>query len=250
MIHLIGRVSRSLRQRGVKRTVESGVSIAEHLLFDLRHGTDTFRRVDLRELSLPGGDRKEAHPYHPTRGRAFTSIMRRLSFPSDSVFVDFGSGKGYPLLLASQLGFKRVVGVEYSAKLCRIAEQNIKRWSRRHRDAQIQIHCCDAGDYPVQDDDNVFFMFNPFGSAVMQRLVANIAASLSRCPRQAWIIYADPTRRAEIEQVLTVHQLLSHSYGGFDFVVWTTDAKTLSPASRRNAGDKGTVRRSVSERLA
>jgi predicted RNA methylase len=41
-------------------------------------------------------------------------------------FVDFGSGKGRVLLVASHYPFREVVGVEFSPELQKIAEGNIR----------------------------------------------------------------------------------------------------------------------------
>ncbi len=46
------------------------------------------------------------------------------------VFVDFGFGKGTALLLATEFPFKRIIGVEFSPELHRIAEENIKRFPK------------------------------------------------------------------------------------------------------------------------
>lgn len=216
----IERLIQSLKNRGLARTIESGLSVLEDIIFDLRYRTDTVRRVSLDDLTVVGKTKDEANPYHPTRGRVFRKVMSQLSFPPDSVFVDFGSGKGKMLMLASRLGFKRVVGVEFSPELCAIAEKNIKTWFKAYGQSEIQVVCCDAGDYPVQGNENIFFMFNPFGAAVMQLVIGNITSSLNRHPRKVWMVYGDPSERAVIEELKGVREILSYSYGGFDFSVW------------------------------
>jgi len=215
------RISQSLKYRGVLRTIQSGLSILEDLCFDLRYRTDTQRRVDLADLTIVGDSKGEGNQYHPMRGHAFRKVMSRVPFPQGSVFVDFGSGKGKTLLLASRLGFKRAVGVEFSTELCVIAENNAKVWCRSRECGEIQVLCIDAGDYAFKDDENVFFMFNPFGAGVMKRVIANISASLGRHPRKAWIIYGDPRKRELIEALLEASEILSYSYGGIDIIVWT-----------------------------
>lgn len=222
------RIHQSFKNRGLTGTVQSGLGMLEDFFFDIRNGTDTWRRVGLENNTIVDDRKSEANPYHPTRGRAFRKVMSQLSLPSDSVFVDLGSGKGKTLLLASRMGFKRIVGVEFLPELCAIAEKNVKAWSRRYGQMEFQIVRCDAGDYQMQDDENVFFMFNPFGEATMRRVIRNITLSLNRHPRKAWMIYADPDTRAVIEQITEVREVLSCSYGGFDFVVWEMCGPLLS----------------------
>lgn len=223
MSNALYRISQSIQNRGVIGTIQSGLCIVEDVCFDLRYGVDTQRRVDLALLTTVGENKGEANPYHPTRGRAFRTVMRHVPFPSGSVFVDFGSGKAKLLLLASRLDFKRVVGVEFSPELCLIAEKNIERWSIAHSHSEILVYCKDAGDYLVRDDENVFFMFNPFGATVMERVLQNISASLQRFPRKVWMIYGNPSKRGLIEDMMEVRELSSCSYGGFDFVVWEVE---------------------------
>jgi len=221
-MNLITRLLQSLKNRGVKRTLESALNIFEDLLFDMRYRTDTARRVNLADFTVVGSNKDAANPYHPTRGRSFKKLMHRLKFPDGSVFVDFGSGKGKTLLLASRFGFKRAVGVEFSPELCAIAERNVFAWrSKVDLNTEISVVCCDAGTYAINDDENVFFMFNPFHSSIMERVVDNIATALALKPRNAWLIYGDPHCRDVVERKLKLLEHLNYSYGGVDYIVWS-----------------------------
>jgi len=96
----------SLAERGLRHTLESALSVPQDYLFDFVNGTDTARRLRQPELGVVSEHAEGAQDYVPTRGRACRKLMHRLDLPEDSVFVDFGSGKGKILLLASQLGFR------------------------------------------------------------------------------------------------------------------------------------------------
>jgi hypothetical protein len=52
----------------------------------------------------------------------------------------------------------------------------------------FEVVHADAADYEVQPDQNVFFMFNPFGPVVMQQVVQRIGQSLEEVPRRIWLI--------------------------------------------------------------
>ena len=57
----------------------------------------------------------EPSPYHIT-----TKIIQKLSIDHTRFsFLDFGSGKGRVLLIACQLPFKSVIGIEFSQDLCK-----------------------------------------------------------------------------------------------------------------------------------
>ena len=85
---------------------------------------------------------------------------------------------------------RKVVGVEFSAELCRTAEQNIRRFQRHCAGSvTFEVVHADAADYEVQPDHNVFFMFNPFGPVVMEQVIQRVGQSLGEMPRRIWVIY-------------------------------------------------------------
>jgi trans-aconitate methyltransferase len=73
--------------------------------------------------------KQHAEKYKATRARYFRKLMKRVHLPRDGVFVDVGCGKGRILLLAVEHGLNRVVGIEISPTLCKIAEKNIAGFS-------------------------------------------------------------------------------------------------------------------------
>lgn len=208
--------------RGLRHTLESAISVSQDHVFDVLNGTDTARRVPQRDLAVASTHVEGARDYVPTRGRAFNKLMRRIRYPEGGVLIDFGSGKGKILLLASRYGFRRVVGVEFSEQLCALAKRNIKVFGQRNViAAEIEVVCADAANYAIPDDANVFFMFNPFGMTVMEAVMKNIQESLNRNPRSIWMIYSDPVYAAAVKGLLGLHEELTYTYGGHDFIVLT-----------------------------
>lgn len=206
----------------MRRTFESALSIPQDYLFDVIYRTDTAVRIRQQILDTVGDHKEEARDYVPTRGRAFSKLMTKLRLPGDSVLLDYGSGKGKILLLASRLGFKRVIGVEFSPSLCDVARNNIAAFRRTVPSmADIEVICADAAEYQIQNDTNVFFMFNPFGMSVMTSVANNIKESLRKKNRSIWLIYADPVYARAVEIQLELHQEFSYAYGGHDFAVLT-----------------------------
>jgi SAM-dependent methyltransferase len=111
----------------------------------------------------------------------------------DFVFVDLGSGKGRTLLLASEWPFKKVVGVEFSVDLHRIAEDNIRKLQvRSGRCRDVVSVCMDATDYRLPVDPAVLYFYHPFQADVMTRVVEHIERSLRECPRELYILYYNP----------------------------------------------------------
>ena len=93
--------------------------------FDTRHGTDTSGVVWLtcpKSTHFAGGIR-----YEPCDESLCEWAIKNADIsPEEFSFIDIGCGKGRPLIIASRFGFKRLVGVEYSRRLSRAAEKNLR----------------------------------------------------------------------------------------------------------------------------
>ena len=105
---------RRIREEGWVRALKIGILHAESILFDLRHGTDTFRRVPLRKLCINSEPRSRAAPYDASPVWPLRHLLRKFGVSGSDVFVDFGCGKGRALLVAAGFPFRRVVGIEFS----------------------------------------------------------------------------------------------------------------------------------------
>ena len=91
--------------------------------FDARFGTDTSAPVFERD------QKTSAHFYVPTTASVIYEILSSIPLrPNKLVFVDMGSGKGRALLIASEFPFSKIVGIELSDNLHRIAQENVKRY--------------------------------------------------------------------------------------------------------------------------
>ncbi len=195
------RIVRSLHERGIVGSADRVLSILQERLFDWRYGTDTVTHVDVDSLTVDSPHAAEGYGYQPTRLRPFRKLMSELKFPPGSALVDVGCGKGRVLLLASDYGFRRITGVEFAKELCAIARENVARYRRK---TGMQTDICivegDAVDYEVRDDDNVFFMFNPFSAALVEKIVQNIVRSLASKDRKVFIIYNNPRWGETVER--------------------------------------------------
>jgi SAM-dependent methyltransferase len=139
-----------------------------------------------------------------------------IPFPAeDVVFVDYGAGKGRALAAAAARPFRKVIGVEISGELVEIARGNLARMKRR-RVGHVEIHHGDAALFPVPDDANVFFFFNPFGGATLARVVERIRESLTAHPREVFFIYFNHGRFDEcIEGRPWLRKIHETSFCGF-----------------------------------
>ena len=198
---MLKRIIRSLRSRGIVGSADRTLSVLQERLFDWRYGTATVTFVELGELTIEGPHAADGFGYQPTRLRPFRKLMAALNVPPGSALVDIGCGKGRVLLLATDYGFRRITGVEFATELCAIARENIARYRRKTGiQTDIRIIEGDAVDYEVKDDDNYFFMFNPFSDALVEKVAQNIVRSLTTKDRQVFIIYNNPLSRGAVER--------------------------------------------------
>lgn len=112
----------------VRRTGELILARSIDALFDARYGLDTTARIPMDVLDLPASTKGHATPYQPTSLPAFRALLRAVDLPRDCRFVDYGCGKGRVLLMAAEVGFLRVVGIEAAPGLCDICRANIGRF--------------------------------------------------------------------------------------------------------------------------
>lgn len=157
--------------------------------FDLRYGVDTRFFAELATMQISSANKRYGQRYQPSPVHSLRRLLRRLGIDfSSHAFIDFGSGKGRTLLIAAELPFKQVIGVEFSAELNDCAARNIAVWRRRRAQSLLTVHC-DASEFELPGDDLVLYFFNPFKAEVLRNVLAHLAASLAARPRNVVIIY-------------------------------------------------------------
>jgi SAM-dependent methyltransferase len=154
--------------------------------YERRLNVDTRYMVTKEALGINDTD---AVYYVPISYRALFSMLRRVAVnPQETVFLDYGAGKGRALAVAATFPFKRVLGVEVADTLIAIARRNIDRMKGR-RALAVEIEHSDAAFYVVPADVNLIYFFNPFKGKLLERVIANIRASYNECPRHISIIF-------------------------------------------------------------
>ena len=131
-------------------------------------------------------------------------VLKRLRSPDSDVFLDIGCGAGRMVCTAAREGYQSVIGVEIAPEMAEIARRNATRLRGPH--AHCTIVEADASQYMIPDDVTAIFLYNPFGGALLDQVIANIVASARRVPRRVVIAYANPT---EHERIASGHGLRS-----------------------------------------
>ena len=119
------------------------------------------------------------------------SILRKLKITKSDSVLDIGCGKGLFLYYATQFKFRRIDGIEYSAKLTEFAEQNAAIIS----DERIHVYHQDARNYVGYDKYNYFFINNPFSAEIMEEVIVKLKESYLSNTRKITVIYQFPFNR-------------------------------------------------------
>ena len=217
---VIPRIKKSLRERGLAASLGRSFLLPVHLWneyraaralrpdsspseFDQTYGVDTEGDLHgwthLSDLDIPSPNWIDGNNYTPILPQCFDRIMASLDIAfEDYTFIDFGSGKGRALLLASHFGFERTIGLEFSPELHRIAQENIRRYrSPRQKCANIQSLNVDFVDFVLPAQPSVLFFFDPCRGPVLKAVLAGIQRSLAESPRPLYIAYVAPRPEQE-----------------------------------------------------
>jgi SAM-dependent methyltransferase len=154
--------------------------------------------------------------YQPIPPEQFREIMSTLSAyigPDTNfgqfTFIDIGAGKGRALLLASEFGFRRTIGVELLPELVEVALENVRDVERQGVGLRIEVVREDATNFIFPVEPAVVFLFNPLPHAALRTLIQNLEQSLHQNPRPMYVAYANPI----FEQVLGNTQSLTKLAG-------------------------------------
>jgi 16S rRNA G966 N2-methylase RsmD len=169
--------------------------------FDLKYGTDTGGYLSPDQLR--GGLTNDAlnNGYSAVAPSVFREACRRwretLASSASRVeaytFVDVGAGKGRALLLAAEMPFRKVVGVELNDGLVNIALRNVTLSSRIARPrAKIRVLQHDAVKFQWPRPPLLIYLNNPFECCLIEQLAARIAKAAASGPGVADLIYVNP----------------------------------------------------------
>jgi 16S rRNA G966 N2-methylase RsmD len=216
--------SESIKDRGVTGTFLVTFLYFLDFFFDLKYGTDTFSWVELNDLKIESQNISRGERYQPTHTLPLRKLFNHLQIPTGKTLVDLGSGKCKVLLVAAEYGFKNVRGVEFSKELCEIAEQNFKAFSKKHpKITRFEVIHADVGEYQYRDDEDVFYLFNPFDDVVLLKVMKNISASLKRRNRKILIIYFNALHKNIIENSQFFAKLGEYKNLGQEFLIYTSE---------------------------
>lgn len=155
--------------------------------FDEENQVRTSGLVVGRHLKTGSAQDRHTTAYYGIAPSVFHALVKRWrkirpAAPlEETTFLDIGAGMGRAVLLAAEMPFKRVIGIEMHPTLARIARQNVAIWRKsgpgqpaRIRAASAKIVEADATQFPFPSGPCVAFLFNPFAAPAMRRFLRHI----------------------------------------------------------------------------
>jgi len=191
-IENIRKVFRNFQKVGPVTTLRYVIS---DFLFDWKYRVETINTIQLEELQIDSPNKEFGRYYEGTNAFVFKQIFSNLKSlnPSESHFVDFGSGKGKAMFMAAEKGFKKVTGIEFSSELVEICKRNLEIFKKKTGSrTEFQVVNADASEYPIPPDANILFFSNPFTEVLTTKVIDNILASYEANPREMWILHLYP----------------------------------------------------------
>lgn len=176
-------------------------------------GLDLTRHVSTEDLGIAPN---RGSPYGNSGGPDLARVLQALRPEPSSAIIDLGCGKGGALITMASFPFARICGVDLSADLLRVASENLRKCGLEG----IELHCCDAADFADLDGFTHVYMYNPFPSPVMQAVMANLRASLTRRPRSLTIIYKNPVCHEDVIGALEFAEVRTFTHSSHPFVVY------------------------------
>jgi SAM-dependent methyltransferase len=195
------RLGMSLRSRGILGTAHHFLDRAAELRFDALHEVETTVKVPPDALGVESAG--HANEYTPVPARGLSRVLEQLpiEYPKWD-FVDLGAGKGRALFVASKFEFRKIIGVELSADLVRLAKRNIKTFrDPKQRCFDLTVVYDDAQRYILQGTRLVLYFFDPFSSAsAMERVLDNVQNWLGNGNHMLYVVYWHPRLVEPFEQ--------------------------------------------------
>jgi hypothetical protein len=163
--------------------------------YDVAHGTDTSGFVPVNDLDQLDSEaaRAQAGPYGGSQPSILRTILAALPSTDSFTFVDLGCGKGRPLLVASEFPFRDIVGVELSAPLAKIAQQNARLIAECFSERRpIRVVVGDASAVALPAGNLILYLYNPFGEEAISRVADAVSAAVKQQGRTVYVVYYNP----------------------------------------------------------
>ena len=123
--------------------------------------------------------------YDPTPYVVLEALVKLNLINEEDIVVDYGCGKGrIEFFLNNQIGC-RVIGVDHSERLLKVANNNLELYGDNGKISFIHHK---AETYTPKEA-NRFYLYNPFSSKIFRQVLKRIEESIEENPREILIFF-------------------------------------------------------------
>lgn len=199
--------------------------------YDRRHRVETAREELLSNMGVAADsvDRGN-YAYRVTWGWLIKKAMAQLDIDHPRYsFIDYGSGKGKAMLMASDYPFKTIIGLEYAKRLHDIAVDNCRTYHSPNQQCHsLEPVLGDALHYEPPAGPIVCFMCNPFDEATLRSVFNRWRTRYESGDREMRILYLNMRNIAEKGAVLEEQHWLAPVARNRRFVVFAPKKATTA----------------------
>lgn len=157
--------------------------------FDKCLGIDTKRIISFSDEYIFFPKNMDSVKYEPTCYSLLFYITSYLKLSRSDIIIDLGCGCGRAIFFFATQSVKKIIGVEFDPNIFKILKKNKQTFHFNNRN--IELCNMDVVHYKFIDE-NILFMFNPFGEKTMSQVLNNLEESLRRENRIVRIVYINP----------------------------------------------------------
>jgi hypothetical protein len=163
--------------------------------FDQIHGVETSGLIAAGNLITGHPNDSHVTAYYgvaPSILRTLIDLWRATNPPhpiEHYTFIDIGAGKGRAMLIASELPYHQVIGIELNPTLADTAQLNLDHWLATHTAdttaapiAPIRLYEQDILTFDFPRTPTLAFLFHPFEAPVLKLFLRRIEARFAKKP--------------------------------------------------------------------
>lgn len=170
--------------------------------FDIEYDTTT--NGWLPSWLLRSGEVADAHTtaYAGCQPSCLRRALTGIPQPEDYTFVDLGCGKGRALIVASELPFRKILGIELAPGLATVARHNAQIVREKYpQRTKIEVVRGDATTVPLPEGNLVIFLYHSFGPQLVARMLSRITTAVVGTKRAIFLIYENPVYGAMVDGI-------------------------------------------------
>ena len=144
------------------------------------------------------------YPYEPTPYCVLERLANSGLIRKGNILLDYGCGKGRVDFFLSWQTRCRSVGIEYDERIYKKALENKESAVPSER---VSFVLADAEHFPVPENVDSMYFFNPFSLELLRKVMARIIESYYENPRQIQLFFYYPSDEY-ISYLMTVDELM------------------------------------------